>query len=168
MSGQFTAASNGKQISGPWEAELVNPSASQAAPSLPTSPNAVSDTSSAPKPGPAPKDGNSPELSGKWNVAYEYNFKTVSTTLFLEQNNDKLTGHGTDNSTQEKFTIEQGWYKYPKVTLVWHYRKSNGANSDRTMMYKGDVSIVNESDYQGPYISGKTQGGGNWEAQMFR
>jgi hypothetical protein len=30
------------------------------------------------------------------------------------------------------------------------------------------VTYVNDRDYQGPYLNGKTQGGGTWEAEMIK
>ena len=86
--------------------------------------------------------------------------------MFLEQEGDRITGHGVDLNTKEKFTIEKGWYHYPKITIIRKYTKGkNQATSTRTMAFKASVSFVNDKDYQGPYMSGKTQGGGNWEAQ---
>lgn len=109
-----------------------------------------------------------PQLSGKWNCAYEYNFKTIKSTMYLEQDNDKVTGHGIDLNTKEKFVIEKGWYAYPKLTIIRKYEKGKGAATDRTLTFKAEVKKVNDSSYQGPYLSGKSQGGGTWEAQLVR
>ena len=38
----------------------------------------------------------------------------------------------------------------------------------REMTFKAEVSIANDKDYQGPYLSGKTDGGGNWEAELIK
>lgn len=109
-----------------------------------------------------------PHLSGKWDVAYEYKFKTIKSTMFIEQDGGKFTGHGQDINTREKFTIEKGFYTFPVVSYVRRYSKDDGAASNRTMAFKGEVTMVNDKDYHGPYLSGKTEGGGAWEAEQFR
>lgn len=111
-----------------------------------------------------------PDISGKWMTAYEYNFKTIKSTVFLEQDGGRITGHGIDLNTSEKFIIDQGWYHYPKLTLIRKYpptkpKKGKVMEPGRTMIFKAHIEIVTDKDYQGPYMSGKTQGGGNWEAQ---
>jgi hypothetical protein len=113
-------------------------------------------------------ESGTPQLSGKWDCAYEWNFKTIKSTMYLEQDNDKVTGHGMDLNTKEKFVIEKGWYAYPKLTIIRKYEKGKGAASDRTLTFKAEVKKVNDSGYQGPYLSGKSQGGGTWEAQLVR
>jgi len=88
--------------------------------------------------------------------------------MFLEQVKDKFTGHGFDDNTNERFEIEKGWYSYPKLTLVRKYpaiKTKKVTKPERRMTFKADVSWVSDKDYSGPYMSGKTEGGGNWEAQ---
>lgn len=113
-------------------------------------------------------NAKAPQLSGRWNVAYEYNFKTVKSTMYLEQDGGKITGHGVDLGTKEKFVISKGWYAFPKLTLIRKYEKGKGAASSRTLTFKAEIKIVNDQDYQGPYLTGKTQGGGAWEGQLVR
>ncbi len=87
------------------------------------------------------------------------------------QENNKLKGHGIDHSTKENFVIEEGWYKFPKVTLIRKYaaiRSKKVNKPERKMTFKADVNWVTDSDYDGPYMQGKTDGGGNWEAQIVR
>ena len=174
MHGDYTTAKNGKVISNIWEAELAQPGSAPA-----------QEPKASPLPGmpaaPAPADSGllsrTPELSGKWNCGYEYNFKTIHSTMFLEQEGDRILGHGVDHETKEKFVIDKGWYHYPKLTLVRKWaaskqqvpnKKGKGKHSEsrpeRTMTFKATVSNVSDKDYSGPYLSGKTQGGGSWEA----
>lgn len=178
MSGDYTTASNGKIISNIWEAQMILPNQglAQQAPPANQPPSDPAPPANQPPPDqPAQPDRSllanwppdrAPHVSGKWDVGYEYNFKTMRSSMFLEQEGDRITGHGVDLNTKEKFTIEKGWYHYPKITIIRKYTKGkNQATSTRTMAFKASVSFVNDKDYQGPYMSGKTQGGGNWEAQ---
>ncbi len=117
-----------------------------------------------------------PDLSGKWNVGYEYHFGTVHSVMFLEQDHNKIVGHGIDD-TKEKFVIEKGYYSFPKLTLIRKYPKQEAikvkgktheGKPERQMTFKADVSLANDKDYQGPYLSGKTEGGGAWEAELIK
>jgi hypothetical protein len=162
MSGKYLISFQGKEIAGDWEAQR-EPAEGEAAATEPAQEQKG--------PPPSQQPNKAPDLSGKWNMGFEYQFKTMHSVMFLEQLNDKITGHGEDENTKEKFTIEKGWYKYPKVTLIRKYaavKGKTGSKPERRMTFKADVSWVNESDYQGPYMSGKTDGGGNWEAQLVR
>ncbi len=157
LHGDFQVTVKDKTMSGNWEAEQAHEAeASQPAEAAPP---------------PAPNSGtpdHAPQLSGKWNVGYEYNFKTVHSTMYLEQDGGKIVGHGIDENTKEKFVIEKGWYNFPKVTLVRKYARTKGGAQERSMTFKATVTWVNDSDYQGPYLNGKTQGGGAWEAQLLK
>lgn len=174
MSGDYTTASNGKIISNIWEAQMILPDG--AAASQPPGGQSPEPVAQQPPAGQPPEPSRpllanwpvdrAPHISGKWDVGYEYNFKTMHSSMFIEQEGDRITGHGIDLNTKEKFTIEKGWYHFPKLTIVRKYTKGkNQATSTRTMAFKAQVSFVNDKDYQGPYMTGKTQGGGNWEAQ---
>lgn len=161
MSGKYLISFQGKEIAGDWEAQR-EPAEGETADTPPPPEKA---------PPPAANAPEKPDLSGKWNCGFEYQFKTIHSTMFLEQLNGKITGHGIDENTKEKFTIEQGWYNYPKVTLIRKYpaiKGKTGSKPERKMTFKADVSWINEADYQGPYMAGKTDGGGNWEAQIVR
>ncbi len=143
----------GKTAVGPWEAVML---VNQAAPSK--SENQVN----------LPTVSN-PELSGKWTVGYEYNFSNFHSTMYLEQEGSKISGHGIDTESKEKFEISHGWYKFPNLTIVRQYKKGKGlAKSNRQMTFKAQVSYVNGPDYQGPYLNGKTEGGGTWEAELIK
>jgi hypothetical protein len=159
LSGEYQVPVKGKTLSGQWEAEIVEENA-------PETPQPSQE-------GPPPQDqfappppNHAPQLSGKWDVGFEYNFKVVHSDMYLEQDGGKIIGHGVDNNTKEKFVILKGWYKFPKITLIRKYVKKQGAASDREVTFKADVSWVSDKDYQGPYLKGKTQGGGDWEAQL--
>lgn len=166
MSGKYLISFQGKEIAGDWEAQKDAPEgavAQQAAPEQPAQ--------QAPPHSTGPPQGKAPDLSGKWNIGFEYQFKTIHSIMFIEQLNDTITGHGIDENTKEKFVIEKGWYHYPKLTLIRKYppiKGKTGSKPERTMTFKADVSWINEADYQGPYLAGKTDGGGNWEAQLVR
>jgi hypothetical protein len=161
LSGEYQVAAHGKPISSVWEAEIAGAQASQPPPA--PEPAQASPPPAAPAESPP---NHAPQLSGKWNVGFEYNFKTVHSIMYLEQDGGKLSGHGIDQNTKEKYVIAKGWYNYPRVTLVRKYLKGKGAASDREMTFKATVSWVSAEDYVGPYLNGKTQGGGAWEAQL--
>jgi hypothetical protein len=154
LSGSYLVESNSNQISGNWRAQMpsklkaqaqAEPAPSQAAPAPPAQPAS---------------------LSGNWIAAYEYNFGIVHSDMVLDQKNDIVTGHGVDTSSGEKFVIEKGSYKYPDLVLVRSYKKKQGAKANRSVIFKATVSVVKDADYEGPYLSGKTQYGGSWEAQL--
>ena len=180
MHGDYTTAKNGKVISNIWEAELSQPGNAAGSPA-PEQASPIPGMPAAPAPADSGLLSRTPELSGKWNCGYEYNFKTIHSTMFLEQEGDRILGHGVDHETKEKFVIDKGWYHYPKLTLVrkWGASKAQVANKkgkgkhtesrpERTMTFKATVSNVSDKDYSGPYLSGKTQGGGSWEAQLYK
>jgi hypothetical protein len=129
---------------------------------------------------PAPENASprspskAPDLSGKWDVAFEYNFNTVKSVMFLEQDHDRITGHGVDD-TKEKFVIDIGQYHFPNIMFVRKYpkmvakgKKTKEVGKARELTFKGQVSIANDKDYQGPYMSGKTDGGGSWEGELHK
>jgi hypothetical protein len=167
MSGEYATTYQGQPVRGIWEAQMVQAETAEAG-GQPAEPPEGARAGTPPSPPPAVDTSRAPHLSGKWNVGYEYQFKTIKSVMYLEQDGGKLTGHGQDLNTREKFTIEKGWYNYPRVTLVRKYTKGKGAAADRTMTFKAEVKNVSDADYQGPYMAGKTDGGGAWEAQMFR
>lgn len=176
MQGEYVTTINNEIVQNQWEAEMQPQEASQPPsgnppagndPAQPETP--VQSEQPPPEQPPANVDPNrAPHLSGKWNVGYEFNFKTIHSVMYLEQDGGRITGHGIDLNTKEKFTIPRGWYRFPKVTLIRKYKKGKDAAADREMIFKAQVSIVNDKDYSGPYFNGKTQGGGNWEGQMFK
>lgn len=168
MSGKYSVTLQGKQFEGQWEAEQ------EQAASAPEDKAAQQ----APPPSQGPPDGRPPDLSGKWNAGFEHNFDTVHSTMFLEQHSVKsgkepnIKGHGFDHNTNEKFLIEKGYYNYPAITIYRKYPevkvKNKVVKPARTMTFKAQVEWINDKDYTGPYMSGKTEGGGGWEAQLVR
>lgn len=162
VSGRYLASVNGQSFEGDWEAEKEKSEAPASSPSSNSNPSQQHQSR---------KPDHAPDLSGKWNTGFEYQFKTINSTMWLMQENKNLKGHGIDHSTNEKFTIEKGWYDFPKVTIVRKYEaiKSKKINKpERRMTFKADVNWVTDADYDGPYMQGKTDGGGNWEAQLVR
>lgn len=111
-----------------------------------------------------PDDGHAPHLSGRYDGEYEFNFKKIKMKMWLEQDNDRVTGHGVDVNTNEKFVIEKGWYKHPKLTLVRKYFKGTGAAATREFTFKGTV----KNGPKGPVMKGETQFGGDWSASIVR
>lgn len=176
LSGDYTAAGKGTIASDRWEAEMI---ASSGASSQTSAPPAQPEPPVQPSPPPSHSfNGRAPDLSGKWKVGFEYNFKTIHGTMFLEQNGDRIGGHGVDDETHESFVIAQGWYHFPKLTIVRKYMKPKFKPTkknktppmvpDRSMTFKAQVSMVDDKDYQGPYLEGKTQGGGAWQAEQVK
>lgn len=167
MNGSYSVTLQGKQFTGQWEAEQE-----QAA----STPEQQAEQAQPPSQGPA--DGRPPDLSGKWNAGFEHNFKTVHSTMFLEQHSVKnakdpnIRGHGFDHNTNEKFVIEKGYYSFPAITIYRKYPeikvKGKVVKPSRMMTFKAQVEWVSDKDYTGPYMSGKTEGGGGWEAQLVR
>ena len=176
MSGTFVVALNGQEMTGQWEAQLEKsldgkdlgggeqaPAQQQQQQAPPPQQQQASHS--------VKKPDHAPDLSGKWNTGFEYRFKDVHSTMWLEQHGTKLKGHGVDHNTKEKFTIEKGWYSYPKVTIIRSYPKIKGKKGvipAHTMTFKALVEWIDTSDYQGPYMKGKTDGGGSWEAELVR
>ena len=162
-----------KTVSNDWDAVQEKPAQAIAASRPPVSEGPAPQKNEQPS-GETHPD-KAPDLSGKWEVAYEYKFRTVKSIMFLEQEFDRVIGHGLDD-TKEKFVLEKVFYSYPKITLIRKYQKSSEkvkgktkeVGKDRLMTFKGDVSVVNDADYQGPYLRGKTDGGGAWEAQRVK
>ena len=178
LSGDYSfTQKDGQQMSSEWDAVQDNAPQQQA--------QAHQQEEQAPAPQPqAPvepsqnttRPDHPPDLSGKWNVGFEYQFKTIHSVMFLEQDHEKITGHGVDD-TKEKFVIEKGTYKFPTLWLIRKYPKGEAVKvkgkthegkPERTMTFKADVSVLNDKDYQGAYLSGKTEGGGNWEAELYK
>jgi hypothetical protein len=167
MSGNYECLKGGKKIAGEWEGEIVT---SSQAPAQAPANSAAEKVKATPSPPPEAQSlTRAPQLSGKWNVGFESDFKTIHSTMYLEQDGGALTGHGIDENTKEKFVIARGWYNFPRVTIVRRYTKGKGrAATSREVTFKATVTSVNAADYTGPYLSGKTQGGGAWEAQLMK
>ncbi|MBS1993648.1 MAG: hypothetical protein JSS83_24200 [Cyanobacteria bacterium SZAS LIN-3] len=112
-----------------------------------------------------------PDLSGKWNAGYEYEFKTFHSRMFLEQDGTKITGHGADNNTNESYQIT-GVYTFPNIKIIHKYpvlKLSKGKTKPaRNLEFRGKVEVVNEPEYQGPRMVGKNIGGGDWMAEEVR
>ncbi len=171
LSGRYSTVINGQPVSDQWEAQLSNPSGEKGSKSDSNAPPANTPAPGGDSAAPTQEQAanKAPDLSGKWNVAYKFNFKVIKSTMFLEQDGGHLSGRGVDVNTNEKFEIEKGWYAFPKITIVRTYKKGKGgAATDRTVEFKGKVELVHDKDYQGPYLSGETQSGGEWEGQLVR
>lgn len=105
--------------------------------------------------------GKPPDLSGKYNAEYQFNFKKIFSTIWIEQDGGRLGGHGVDRNTNEKFVITKGFYNYPRIQINCHYQKGHSAASTRDLIVKAQVA-------GGPALKGETQFGGGWQAKIVR
>jgi hypothetical protein len=101
------------------------------------------------------------DLSGKYNAEYQFNFKKIHSTMWLEQDGGRLGGHGVDTNTNEKFVITKGFYNFPRLQITCHYTKGQSAAQTRDLIVKATVS-------GGPTLKGETQFGGGWQAKIVR
>ncbi len=154
MEGQYTTLFKGQRFSDSWKAHMAQ---------SPDKSSITRNTASSIK---TPE--HAPDISGKWKMGYEYNFGIIKSIMFLQQKDGKLIGYGTKSGTTSQFNIKKGWYSYPKVTFMLEYARGGGNSLNQPMTFKGELTTINESDYQGLYLSGKTQGGGNWEAEKVK
>lgn len=160
ISGNYTATKNGQPtISGVWDGRKEGAEAS---------PAPVQQTS---EPQPQQASNKHPHLSGKWDAGYEFEFKTVHSSMYIEQDNQKISGHGIDKNSKETFTLT-GKYTYPDIRFVLKYNptkdKKGKLKPERKLEFRGNVTVVNEPDYNGPRLEGKTNGGGAWMAEIVK
>lgn len=110
----------------------------------------------------ADNGGSQPaDLSGKYTAEYQFNFKKIHSTMWLEQDGGRLGGHGVDTNTNEKFVITKGFYNFPRLQITCHYTKGQSAAATRDLIVKATVS-------GGPSLKGETQFGGGWQARIVR
>ena len=159
MSGTYNLAKAGTNIGGKWDGQKEG---------------AATSSAQAPVENPPPQPvntGKAPHLSGKWDAGYEFEFKTVHSSIYLEQDGPKLVGHGIDKNSKETFSL-QGNYKFPDIRFVLKYNAVKGpkgkSKPERKLEFRGTVSVVNEAEYQGPRLEGKTNGGGAWMAEIVK
>ncbi|MBY0356425.1 MAG: hypothetical protein K2W82_00370 [Candidatus Obscuribacterales bacterium] len=149
MEGTYsTQAADGKVLSGKWVSNPISVATAEA----PTQP-ATSGGSVRPA-----------DISGRYDVSYQYNFTKILSKMWLRQDGEKLSGDGVDTTTGEKYLISKGWYAYPKITIVRQYQKAKGAKENRSMTFKAELS----SNGSSIDMSGETQFGGQWEAHLVR
>jgi hypothetical protein len=161
MSGTYKATQNGKVVEGQWDAQIDSGGAT-ATPTQAASQQPV-----------APQGGGNrrPDLSGKWDAGYEFEFKTVHARMYLEQEGTKITGHGMDKANKEAFKVK-GTYTYPNLKMwVTYFPVKNPkgkSKGERTLEFRGKADSVNEPEYQGTRLEGKTNGGGMWMAEQVK
>lgn len=166
MGGHYKAGlADGTVIDDKWVAiSLVAEQATQAAQQAAANPP--------PQPAPRPNEqpqpngqtqnqGGAPHLSGMYKAQYNYNFKRITSKLWLIQDEHNVSGHGVDTNTNEKFHVTKGWYHYPKLTIICRYIKGQGAAANREMKVQAQVNA-------GPSLRGETSLGGSWEASIVR
>jgi len=149
----------GQSMAGEWDAIRGDAAAVTQAPPPQQAPPVVVDPNKA------------PDISGKWDAGYEYEFKTFRSRMFLEQDGSKITGHGADKNTNESFSIV-GSYNFPNIKIIHKYpvlKLSKGKTKPaRSLEFRGKIEVVNEAEYQGPRMVGKNIGGGDWMAEEVR
>jgi hypothetical protein len=154
--------SDGQGMQGEWDAQKVDCQQQPAQNSAPQ-PQAP--------PAPVVDPNKAPDISGKWDAGYEYMFKTFHSKMFLEQDGEKITGHGADKNTNESFSIV-GTYTFPDIKIIHKYPElklsKKKTKPARTLEFRGKVEVVNEPEYQGPRMTGKNIGGGDWMAEEVR
>jgi hypothetical protein len=162
MSGTYKVNKNGQLVEGQWDAQIDGGGL------------AATPTQSSPQPE-APQGGGSnrrPHLSGKWDAGYEFEFRTVQASMYLEQDGTKITGHGMDKANKEAFNVK-GTYTYPNIKMWVKYLPvkaagKNKAKPERSLEFRGKAASVNEAVYQGTRLEGKTNGGGIWMAEQVK
>lgn len=175
MSGTYELTKGGKPVSGRWDAqkEGFGPGTGTGnGASTGQAPAQQSPQTADPGPGPQTSGGKAPHLSGRYDMGYEYDFKTIKSTLYIEQDNAKISGHGIDKGSKETFTVS-GNYKYPDIKLWLKYNavkatKKGKAKPERSLEFRGTVANVSDAEYQGPRLQGQTNGGGAWMAEQVR
>jgi hypothetical protein len=164
MHGNYTLDQGGGQgAHGEWDAQKVDlQQAGQ---------NGAQQQAGQTPPPPIVDPNKPPDVSGKWDAGYEYMFKTFHSRMFLEQNGTKISGHGADTNTNETFVIS-GTYTFPNIKIIHKYPElklsKKKTKAPRTLEFRGTVQVVNESEYQGPRMTGKNMGGGDWMAEEVR
>ena len=162
---------DGQSIHGEWDAQKVDCQQVQAGPAGAAPGSTAPPPQQQAPPAPVVDPSKPPDISGKWSSGYEYNFKTFHSRMFLEQDGKKITGHGADQNTNESFTIT-GFYTFPKVRIIHIYpllKLGKGKTLPaRTLEFRGTVEMVSEPEYQGPRMTGKDIGGGDWMAEEVR
>lgn len=160
LNGTYSLTKGGQSIGGAWDAQ--KPGGEVSAP--PTG-------QENPPPQLQGGAGRQPHLSGKWDAGYEFEFKTVHSYIYLEQDNSKIVGHGIDKNSKETFSVT-GTYKFPNVKLMVKYNAVKGpkgkAKPERKLEFRGTAANVNEPEYQGVRLEGKTNGGGAWMAELVK
>lgn len=154
MGGHYTTTLNGQAAEDKWVAIPMTAEAVEA-------PQDQGPVDQGPPQDQAPVGENGPNVSGQWSASYTHNFKKVITKLWLEQDGGSVTGHGVDTNTNEHFVVVKGWYRYPKLTLKCKYTKGKQAAQSRELTIQATVG-------SGPTLSGETQHGGTWHANLMR
>lgn len=163
MSGTYKVNKNGQLVEGQWDAQIDSGGLAATPTQAPTQQNIG---------GQGGSSNRRPHLSGKWDAGYEFEFKTVHASMYLEQDGTKITGHGMDKANKEAFNVK-GTYTYPNVKMWVKYlpvkagAKSKG-KPERTLEFRGKAESVNEAEYQGTRLEGKTNGGGMWMAEQVK
>lgn len=173
MQGTYSATGkDGAAVSGKWVANptvpLQDPAAQASAPPPPQPMNPFPPSSSQPQQQQmsAGEDVQPVDISGRYEGSYTYDFKKISTKMWLRNDGKKISGDGVDvtGKTSVRFTIPKGWYDYPKVTIVRQYTKGQGAQETRSMTFKAKIS----SNGRDITMKGETQYGGAWDAHLVR
>lgn len=170
MEGTYSVTKpDGSTLSGKWVSNPIPPAADAAPVAEAPVPVPGEQPQAPPPPARARPEniGNDKptDLSGKYHVSYQYNFKKILGHMWLEHDGGKLGGHGTDTTTGESYTLESGKYKYPEISFVRNYVKGKGgAKASRKVIFRARIS----SDGHLIVMKGETQFGGQWDAELAR
>lgn len=168
MEGTYTAANgsvSGKWVSNPTGGGGQAPAEDPGAPAAPGQPQVAGTPTPPTQPVPDHIGDDKPkDVSGKYYVSYQYNFKTIKGHMWLEHDGNKLGGHGIDTSTSEAYTITAGKYNYPDISFTRSYEKGKNVKVARKVLFRAKIS----SDGHLIGMKGETQFGGRWEAKLAR
>lgn len=174
MEGTYTASGqNGEQVTGKWVSNpltpLQEPQAAQPEPQpVASQPQGGTPQQAQPQQSSSENLGDVQpnDLSGRYDGSYTFQFKKVSTKMWLRNDGHNITGDGADiiGKKSNRFKISKGWYQYPEVTIVRQYTKGDGADQTRTMRLKAKVS----SNGRDIVFKGETEYGGQWSARLVR
>ncbi len=173
MEGTYSSpGKDGAAVSGKWVANPTSPLQEAAAPvaapppSQPLNPFPPSTSQPQQQQASTSEDVQPVDISGRYEGSYTYDFKKISTKMWLRNDGKKISGDGVDvtGKTSVRFTIPKGWYDYPKVTIVRQYTKGQGAQETRSMTFKAKLS----SNGRDITMKGETQYGGAWDAHLVR
>jgi hypothetical protein len=165
MGGHYkTTAPDGRVVDDKWVAiSVAAEQATQAAAAAPPEPQPQQASNQEEQQPEQVASGPVGDLSGKYTAEYSFNFKKIRSTIWLEQDENRLRGHGVDLNTNERFSIPKGWYNgdTKNITIVCHYQKGSNAASTRDLTIKAQVG-------PGPSLKGEHSFGGSWSAKIVR
>src|SRR5579875_1317816 len=92
-------------------------------------------------------------MSGTWKIAFKFNNQVMKATMQLQQQGNQFTGSGTDDDSGRAFDV-QGTVNGQDVTFTKQYQAPGANGPVPPVNYAGTLTMVNDKDYQGPYMNG--------------